>query len=158
MFELAPFGITVASGLGYYMVSSKLERPGRKVRELHETLGLTTVMVTHDMAEALLLADRVLVMEGGRAELTFADGCVLPLAAGSLLDVPAVSPCAGGVAGVQRIGSLRVDSSSTDQVWGFATIGHWQMSPYLLSLPHVRTAVCAAPSIAVAQPGPRLGR
>ncbi len=38
---------------------------GRKVRELHEILGLTTVMVTHDMAEALLLADRVLVMDKG---------------------------------------------------------------------------------------------
>ncbi|HEX4854370.1 hypothetical protein [Arenimonas sp.] len=55
-------------------------------------------------AQALAAGDRVLVMEGSRAELTFADGCLLPLAAGSLLDVPAVSPCAGGVAGVQRIG------------------------------------------------------
>lgn len=39
---------------------------GRKVRELHGALGLTTVMVTHDMAEALLLADRVLVMDLGK--------------------------------------------------------------------------------------------
>ncbi|QPC98900.1 ATP-binding cassette domain-containing protein [Qipengyuania soli] len=39
---------------------------GEAVRKLHSELGLTTVMVTHDMAEALLLADRVLVMDGGR--------------------------------------------------------------------------------------------
>lgn len=39
---------------------------GRRVRALHDELGLTSIMVTHDMAEALLLADRVLVMERGR--------------------------------------------------------------------------------------------
>ncbi|HEY0315326.1 MAG TPA: ATP-binding cassette domain-containing protein [Sphingomonas sp.] len=39
---------------------------GRRYRELHDRLGLTSIMVTHDMAEALLLADRVLVMAKGR--------------------------------------------------------------------------------------------
>jgi len=38
---------------------------GERVRDLHDTLGLTSIIVTHDMAEALLLADRVLVMEAG---------------------------------------------------------------------------------------------
>lgn len=38
---------------------------GERVRALHDDLGLTTIMVTHDMAEALLLSDRVLVMDQG---------------------------------------------------------------------------------------------
>ncbi len=39
---------------------------GRCYRALHDRLGLTSIMVTHDMAEALLLADRVVVIDGGR--------------------------------------------------------------------------------------------
>ena len=39
---------------------------GRAYRSLHDRLGLTTIMVTHDMTEALLLADRIVVMIGGR--------------------------------------------------------------------------------------------
>jgi osmoprotectant transport system ATP-binding protein len=37
----------------------------RSYRDLHERLRLTTVMVTHDMAEALLLSDRIVVLESG---------------------------------------------------------------------------------------------
>jgi osmoprotectant transport system ATP-binding protein len=39
---------------------------GGRLRALHDELGLTTILVTHDMAEALLLASRVLVMAAGR--------------------------------------------------------------------------------------------
>ncbi len=39
---------------------------GDDYRALHDKLGLTTVMITHDMTEALLLADRIAVMRAGR--------------------------------------------------------------------------------------------
>ena len=39
---------------------------GQAYRALHDRLGLTTLMVTHDVAEALLLADRIVVLIDGR--------------------------------------------------------------------------------------------
>lgn len=39
---------------------------GDDYRSLHRKLGLTTVMITHDMTEAILLADRIAVMRSGR--------------------------------------------------------------------------------------------
>jgi osmoprotectant transport system ATP-binding protein len=38
---------------------------GSEYRHLHEQMGLTTVMVTHDVMEAVLLSDRIVVMRQG---------------------------------------------------------------------------------------------
>ena len=38
----------------------------QELRDLHARLGLTIVLVTHDMTEAMLLADRIGVMDEGR--------------------------------------------------------------------------------------------
>jgi osmoprotectant transport system ATP-binding protein len=64
---------------------------GTDVRALHERLGLTTVMVTHDMAEAVLLADRIVVIDAG---VVLADGPPRALASSAdpkvraLMDAP----------------------------------------------------------------------
>ena len=52
---------------------------GKTVRGLHDARGLTTILVTHDMAEALLLAERVIVLAHGRI---VADAAPADLAAG----------------------------------------------------------------------------
>ena len=64
---------------------------GDDYRELHKKLGLTTVMITHDMTEAILLADRIAVMRSGKL---LAQGTAAELAAsrddyvGELLRTP----------------------------------------------------------------------
>jgi osmoprotectant transport system ATP-binding protein len=51
---------------------------GQDYRRLHDELHLTTVMITHDMLEAILLADRIAVLRDGRV---IADGTPRDLAA-----------------------------------------------------------------------------
>ena len=53
---------------------------GEAYATLHRELGLTTIMVTHDVGEALLLATRVIVLIGGRVR---ADATPSTLLAGS---------------------------------------------------------------------------
>ena len=40
----------------------------REIRNIHDRLGVTTVMVTHDQEEAQTMADRILIMNAGRIE------------------------------------------------------------------------------------------
>ena len=39
-----------------------------ELRQIQRTVGTTTILVTHDQAEAMALSDRVVVMNHGRAE------------------------------------------------------------------------------------------
>ena len=48
--------------------ASLREEMRSEVRRLHDEIGITTVYVTHDQAEALAISDRVVVMHDGRIE------------------------------------------------------------------------------------------
>ena len=52
-----------------------------EIRELQRRLGITTLYVTHDQAEALAISDRIVVMNGGRIEQIGDPGIDLPRAA-----------------------------------------------------------------------------
>jgi osmoprotectant transport system ATP-binding protein len=49
----------------------------RQLLELHRAEPVTTVLVTHDMAEALLLADEIVIIEGGRVVASHARQALL---------------------------------------------------------------------------------
>jgi osmoprotectant transport system ATP-binding protein len=65
---------------------------GTAYRALHDRLGMTTVMVTHDVQEAALLADRIVVMGAGRIVADDAPGALLAGHAGpeaaALMEMP----------------------------------------------------------------------
>ena len=39
-----------------------------EIRNLHKRLGVTSIYVTHDQVEAMTMADRIVVMQGGKIE------------------------------------------------------------------------------------------
>jgi putative spermidine/putrescine transport system ATP-binding protein len=52
-------------------LDAKLRQQVRsEIRRLQQSLGLTTIFVTHDQEEAVSMADRIVVMNGGRIEQT----------------------------------------------------------------------------------------
>ena len=72
--QRAALGRAVAAGADVLLLDEPLSNLDARLRleartflkRLQQDLGLTTVFVTHDQAEALALADRIAVMEAGR--------------------------------------------------------------------------------------------
>ena len=59
--------------------------------------------VQAEPGQAVNAGDRILVMEGGSASITYSDGCVLQISGGSLITVPASSTCKGAQLHRQQI-------------------------------------------------------
>jgi hypothetical protein len=59
--------------------------------------------VQAEPGQAVNAGDRILVMEGGSASITYSDGCEMKIPGGSLVTVPATSTCKGAQAHSQQI-------------------------------------------------------
>src|SRR5687768_10133053 len=70
--------------------------------------------ITAADAQSLNPGDRVMVMTGGSAAITFADGCVLPVEAGTLMVIPSQSTCAGAVVTKQAVGASYAQAVGDD--------------------------------------------
>ncbi len=109
----------------------------RWVRDLHDRLGLATILVTHDQEEAMEMADRIAVMERGRIVQ-----CDTPTA---LLRDPATAFVAGFVGGATRL-TCNVRS-------GVAHFDPLPLPPVRVSLPDGEAQAFLRPSDILARRG-----
>ena len=110
---------------------------GDDFRALHRKLGLTTVMITHDMTEAMLLADRVAVMRAGRL-----------LAEGTPSDLPRATTPMSAKLGTPRRQAERLQCVAAKGWRGMSLLSDPRWSEALGHLPdylgnHVRVSVTA---------------
>jgi sulfate transport system ATP-binding protein len=114
----------------------------RWVRGLHERLGITSILVTHDQEEAMEMADRIAVMDGGRIAQFGAPR--------ELLEAPANEFVAGFVGEATRLtGEVR---------GGVLHLALPGLDAIPVALPDGPARLFLRPGDAVAEAGPGAGR
>ncbi len=78
-----------------------------EIRELHQRLKTTTVYVTHDQIEAMTMADKIVVMQGGRIEQVGAPLELYDRPANTFVAAFIGSPSMNMIAGVVQGGAVR---------------------------------------------------
>jgi sulfate transport system ATP-binding protein len=109
----------------------------RWVRSLHDRLGISTILVTHDQEEAMEMADRVAVMEKGRI--------VQCAPSEQLLREPATPFVAGFLGEAARLPCVVGD--------GLARFDPLPLSPLRVALPDGPAEAFVRPADVVARPG-----
>lgn len=122
------------------------------VAKLVDTQGMVLVnrgeaFVSVVEGQAVQAGDRVMLLEGASAVLAFADGCELPLGAGALLEVPALSTCAGGVASVQALGPVLAQAEKSGEE------ADSEPAPFMKTPGGIAVAAAAVAAVAVATGG-----
>ncbi|MFP5479313.1 MAG: ABC transporter ATP-binding protein [Alphaproteobacteria bacterium] len=79
-----------------------------EIRELHQRLKTTTVYVTHDQIEAMTMADKIVVMQGGRIEQVGAPLDLYDRPANTFVAGFIGSPAMNMLPGVVRSGAIEI--------------------------------------------------
>ncbi len=82
-----------------------------EIRELHQRLKTTTVYVTHDQIEAMTMADKIVVMQGGRIEQVGAPLELYDRPANTFVAGFIGSPAMNMIPGVVRGGMVEVEGA-----------------------------------------------
>jgi len=107
------------------------------LRELHDELGATTLMVTHDRAEAMELADRIAVLNDGRLEQVGSPS--------DLYDAPRTAFVRDFVGDSTRVGELVVRPDEVDVLEAPADGATEAMVTRIADLgPHIRIELALA--------------
>ncbi|AWB47917.1 sugar ABC transporter ATP-binding protein [Gemmobacter aquarius] len=83
-----------------------------EIRELHQRLKTTTVYVTHDQIEAMTMADKIVVMQGGRVEQVGAPLELYDRPANTFVAAFIGSPSMNMIAGVVQGGVVKAGGAS----------------------------------------------
>lgn len=99
-----------------------------EIRRLQKRLGTTSLYVTHDQLEAMTLADRLVVLNGGRIEQVGAPLEIYHNPAStfvaSFIGSPAMNLLDGEIIdGKLRIGTVEVPAQSLPRIQGAVTVG-----------------------------------
>jgi multiple sugar transport system ATP-binding protein len=82
-----------------------------EIRELHQRLKTTTVYVTHDQIEAMTMADKIVVMQGGRIEQVGAPLDLYDRPANAFVAGFIGSPAMNMLPGIVRRGAVEVEGA-----------------------------------------------
>ena len=90
----------------------------KEIKELHQRLSTTTIFVTHDQVEAMTMADRIVVMQGGHIEQVGTPLELYDRPTNLFVATFIGSPAMNLLEGVAEAGGVRLTSGS------FQTIAH----------------------------------
>jgi multiple sugar transport system ATP-binding protein len=123
-----------------------------EIRELHQRLKTTTVYVTHDQIEAMTMADKIVVMQGGRIEQVGAPLELYDRPANTFVAGFIGSPAMNMLPGVVRDGAVEIEGGGRLPLPKGISLAEGREVTYGIRPEHLGVAEGIAGTVAVVEP------